>query len=139
METDTKVVRVRLAKVWTDEGNIVTLTFIGYNVDGKPIGPAANIEPVVFDRRDASEANRDQAERHGWEQKLGDAAALSRETKSGKSASLDEKRTAIAETAERLSQVGAPWNAVGGRQPVDEEALLAQLLAKRGLVAVKAE
>lgn len=45
---------------------------------------------------------------HGIKQKLGDAAAISRNPETGKSASLEDKRTAVEEVANRLLE--GEWN-----------------------------
>lgn len=124
--------KVRINKKWT--GDVLTLTFMGYDADGKKV-PLPGFDPITFDRTAASESNRDHAERHGWEQKLGDVAAMSRDNKTGESASPVEKHAAVMAEAVRLANAAEPWNRQG-REPIDEDALLAQLLEKRGMVAI---
>lgn len=52
---------------------------------------------------------------HGLNQKLGDAAAIPRNTDTGRSATLTEKYEAIKEVADRITHPTAPmWNKVRG-------------------------
>jgi hypothetical protein len=122
-------VKTRLDKTWAEDGNIMTAAFIGYDVDSKRIGKVPGVAEIRFDRRLASAENRDHAERHGWEQKIGDAAAIQRDTKSGKSASLEDKLSAMAEVAERLQLADGGWDAKGTRGAQSAETLLAKLAA----------
>lgn len=127
METERKVVRIRLDKTWT--GDTLTLTFMGYDIEGKRVGPVAGVEPIVTDFSHMSAENNKRAWQHGLEQKTGDAAAILKDKKSGRSASVAEKRSAIVEVAERLAKPDGDWNLKGGRGPVDSDSLLAKLTA----------
>lgn len=123
---ETKPAKMRLSKTWDADGNVLTIAFMNVNVDGNVIGPAA--DPIVFDRRLAITEMRDQAERHGWEQKHGDCAAIPRDTKSGKSATVAEKRQAVLESCERFGSGATSWTLKGGG-PVNADSLLAKLAA----------
>lgn len=123
------VARVRLDKSWSDDGSTMTAAFVGYDDEGTRLGPVNGVEPVVFNRTEMSPDNIEAAFRHGIEQKIGDAAALSRDTKSGKSASLADKRAEMIAVAERIASPAGEWNAKGGRGPVSVESLIAKLAA----------
>lgn len=123
-----KAVRMRLSKDWDESGNVMTISFAWFDVDSQNLGIAA--DPITFDRRKANTAMRDQAERHGWEQKHGDAAAIQSDKKSGKSATVAEKRQAILESVERFENPATDsWNVKAARGPVDANSLLAKLAA----------
>jgi hypothetical protein len=67
-----------------------------------------------FDITLASQACREQAERHGWEQRIRDAAAMSRDTTTGKSASPQDKFNAMAELIEHYESGAIEWRLAGG-------------------------
>lgn len=133
METETKVARMTLGKTWS--GTVLTIAFQNRDADGKVIGEAA--PPLVFDMAKASAECRARAERHGWEQRLGDRAAISKDTKTGKSATVEEKRSAVAELVDYYQTGAESWELKGApRKPLTDEekkALALDILAKLGL------
>lgn len=135
METETKkIVKMRLRKTWDESGNVMSIAFDGVDIDGDFVAPMA--EPIRFDRTKATAEMRDQAERHGWEQKHGDCAAIPKDTKSGKSATVTEKRDAVLESCERFEQGATSWTAKGGPRiltPEQKRALLDKLAAELGV------
>lgn len=137
MENEMKVpfTKLRLKKAWSEDGFILTTQFLTVDVDGEVLGNAA--EPVTFDRRKASSAMRDRAEQHGWEQKHGDCAAIQKDLKSGKSATVADKRSAVLESCERFETGTDSWT-VKGRvvrelTPEEKRALLDKLAAELGV------
>jgi hypothetical protein len=68
---------------------------------------------------------------NGYKQKIADAAALARDTKTGQSATFAEKRAAMQEVVDRLAR--GEWNALVGGKPrlVDVDALVAVIAALR--------
>lgn len=67
-----------------------------------------------FDPAKAHEANRAQAERHGWIQRISDAAAMSRNTATGLPATPQEKMAAMEELVEHYMSGAAEWKRTGG-------------------------
>ena len=64
---------------------------------------------VTFDRTKASPANRDRAEWHGWVQRLSDGAAMSRNTETGKPASVADKMARVQAIATFYEAGGEEW------------------------------
>jgi hypothetical protein len=126
MTDERKIVKMRLGKDWTENGNILTTRFLGVDIDGEYVRDLA--DPIVFDRRKATAEMRDQAERHGWEQKHGDCAAIPKDTKSGKSATVEEKRAAVLASCERFEGGATAWTLKGGGG-MSEDALIAKLMS----------
>lgn len=127
--------KMTLNKTWKD--GVLTIAFQNRDAEGKVVGSAA--EPLTFDPSKASDPCRAKAAEHGWEQRLGDAAAMSKDTKTGLPASVEDKRNAVKALIDHYEGGSVEWN-LRGRQPIDEDKLLEMLLAKKGLVAVpKAE
>lgn len=102
---------------WDETGNIMTAAVVGCE------------DVILFDRRKASVAMRARAERHGWEQRLRDRAAIGRETKDGTPAAPAEKHAAIKAIAAHYETGGDQWRLTGERKPVDTDALLNALCA----------
>lgn len=121
--------KMRLKKTW--DGDIQTIAFLNVDLDGNVLGEAA--PPVTFDRRLATPAMRDHAERHGWDQKHGDCAAIVWDKKSGKSATVEEKRAAVLASVERFQSATNDWTMrAGPRQLTPEQELaLFEALAKK--------
>ncbi len=129
MENETNaapvVKRVRIRKTWA--GSVMTLAFIGYDVEGKEIGSVG--DPLTFDRAKLNAANVERAIEHGCEQKIGDAAALARDPKQPLAEFIAQKRVEMADVIERLESAEGAWNVTAARGPVDAKSLLAKLAA----------
>ena len=69
-------------------------------------------EDIVLQARDLSEAIMEMALLHGLKQKIVDAAAISRNPETGRSASTKDKYEAMREVADRL--LAGAWNKVRG-------------------------
>ena len=69
---------------------------------------------LMFDRTLASAANRDQAEKHGWTQRLCDRAAKGRDSKTGQPASPQLKYNAIEELLKHYESGEVAWKMSGG-------------------------
>lgn len=69
----------------------------------------ANGKILTITPAELGQAVRDAATVHGIVQKVVDAAALSRDTETGKPATVDEKFAACAAIVKRLTE-GGPWN-----------------------------
>ena len=67
-----------------------------------------------FDITQASRECREQAERHGWEQRIRDAAAMSRDTATGQSASPEDKFNAMCELIDHYESGAVEWRLAGG-------------------------
>lgn len=106
-----------VSRDWSEDGNVLTFQVKGVE------------KPIMFDRRLVSAGCRDRAEQHGWEQRLGDRAAKSQDTKTGKPAQPQEKWEAIQVLAQHYQAGSEAWRMVGERKPVDTEALLNALCA----------
>lgn len=87
----------------------------------------SNGSEVFIDAEGLSEEMRNAAMMHGLKQKLVDAAAISRDTETGRSATIEDKYNAVFEVAERLR--AGEWNkkAEGGGGSVS---LLARAIAE---------
>jgi frataxin-like iron-binding protein CyaY len=83
------------------EGTVLTLTF-------------ANSETLVIDADKLQSDIRTAAMMHGLKQKLCDAAAISRNPDTGRSATTEDKYDAVREVAERLQSANPTWNKVRG-------------------------
>ena len=81
-----------------------------------------------FDITLASQTCREQAERHGWEQRIRDSAAMSRDTATGKSASPVDKFNAMAELIEHYESGATEWRLSGGGQVASGGLLLKALM-----------
>lgn len=68
----------------------------------------SNGSEVFIDAGALSEEMRNAAMMHGLKQKLVDAAAISRDTETGRSATIEDKYNAVREVAERLR--AGEWN-----------------------------
>lgn len=68
----------------------------------------SNGSEVFIDAEGLSEEMRNAAMMHGLKQKLVDAAAISRDTETGRSATIEDKYNAVFEVAERLR--AGEWN-----------------------------
>lgn len=96
-------------------------------VDGALVLTFAHGEALTLHPRDLNEAVREQAVLHGLKQKLVDAAAISRNTETGRPATITDKYNAVKTVFDRITGPEGQWNAnrEGGGQT---GGLLAQAL-----------
>lgn len=80
-------------------GGLLTITF-------------GNGEQITVNPTALSDEIRTAAMLHGLKQKLGDAAAISRNPDTGRSASLDDKIAAVREVFERITSPDGTWNKI---------------------------
>lgn len=80
-------------------GAIITATF-------------SNGKVLTVDTLELSDTIRQEALIHGIKQKIGDAAAIARNTTTGASASINDKFEAMAEVVERITSPDGTWNKV---------------------------
>lgn len=90
-------------------------------------------EKQVFDPAKAAKANRDHAEQHGWEQRIGDSAALELEKVSGKTERMAAKKAAMQRLIDHYESGAVDWNV---RQAVRVAAGPNLLLLLRALMAL---
>lgn len=81
-------------------------------IEGKLIMVFGNGESLSVDPAALSPEIRLAAMLHGLKQKLGDAAAISRNPDTGRSASLDDKIAAVREVFDRITSPDGTWNKV---------------------------
>lgn len=81
-------------------------------IEGKLFMLFGNGESLSVDPAALSEEVRTAAMLHGLKQKLGDAAAISRNPDTGRSASLDDKIAAVREVFDRITSPDGTWNKV---------------------------
>lgn len=98
----------------TDEkrkGNsVVTVT---YTDDGKMQIDVLGAGSILFDKAKASRECRAHAEDHGWEQRLRDAAAISRDDETGKPATPADKFARVQALADYYMTGATEWARVG--------------------------
>lgn len=85
---------------------------------------------IVADEATGMDATADQAMIHGYKQKIADAAAISRDTTTGRSATDADKRAAMQEVVDRLNR--GEWSATAkatGPKKVNVDALVAAIAA----------
>lgn len=80
--------------------------------DGKLVMTFGNGESLSIDPATLSDEIRTAAMLHGLKQKLGDAAAISRNPDTGRSASLSDKIAAVREVFARITTPDGTWNKV---------------------------
>lgn len=91
----------------------------------------ANGKTIEVDVTKLSPEIQKQAMLHGLKQKLVDAAAIARNTETGRSATISDKYDAVREVADRVMGEGATWNkvreagAAGGSSSLLARALVA--------------
>lgn len=85
----------------------------GFTIDVSVMGAGS----VSFDPRQVHEGNRDYAEFHGWKQRFVDAAAISRDPKTGESASPSDKLEAIMALVEHYESGTEKWSRVSEAGP----------------------
>lgn len=82
------------------EGSVLEITVLGAGT-------------ILFDAEQAHPANRQRAEMHGWTQRLSDAAAKSRDPKTGLPVSPLAKFEAVNQLAEWYMRGGDQWKRTG--------------------------
>jgi len=88
-------------------------------------------QSITFHPDLVSPANRTRAELHGWKQRISDKAALSRDPKTGKSASAEDKFRAVAAIIAHYEAGGDSWDMprVGGGGGRSEASYILEALA----------
>lgn len=81
-------------------------------IEGKLFMIFGNGENLIVNPASLSDEIRLAAMLHGLKQKLGDAAAISRNPDTGRSASLDDKIAAVREVFDRITAPDGTWNKV---------------------------
>lgn len=112
----------------TYEAGTFTFTFEG------------DVPPVTLAMDAVSRENQERAAVHGMLQRLGDAAALSRNEANGFTVTEAMRRAAVAELAAHYASGTKDWNvrtAVG--KPAPQNATILAIAAKRGCSYVEAE
>lgn len=97
------------------EGNVLTLTF-------------ANGKRLAVDANTLSDTIRTDAMMHGLKQKLVDAAAISRNLDTGRSATIDDKYDAVREVFDRITSPEGTWNKIRGDGVAATSGLLVRAL-----------
>jgi len=110
---------------WDAAGNVLTLNIVGAGT-------------VVFDRTAASTKCRDEAERQGWYKRLINAAAISRDEETGKSATPAEKFDAVKALADHYATGTEAWHLRTTRTAreltmEEKKALMAKWAAEMGM------
>lgn len=99
--------------------------------DGALIFRVKDVGELRFDIAKCSEATRKRAELHGWIQRISDAAAQSRDTKTGKPAEPREKLSAMKRLVDWYETGTVDWKMSGGERTAPgsaEKALLVRCL-----------
>jgi hypothetical protein len=86
-------------------------------------------EPLVLNLDNVSEACRTYAAYHGFGQRIGDAAAMERAARGGKSASPREKWEAMKELVDHYNSGAEAWSPKRGDRIGSDELLLARALS----------
>lgn len=101
------------------------------------------LAPVVFDATRAHADNRAYAEMHGWQQRIGDAAAIPREQPDGTVITVTEamRREAILELVNHYESGAARWalREAGAPKAAKQSPVILALAAKRGCTYEEAE
>jgi len=90
-----------------------------------------NGKEIVIDANTLRAEIREMAMLHGLKQKLVDAAAISRNTSTGKSADVNDKYDAVKKVADRLTSADGQWNegrGAAGEAPVKSGDLLVRAM-----------
>lgn len=86
--------------------------------------------PLVLDLSRVSDANKTYATFHGFGQRVGDAAAMERAARGGRSASAQEKFDALSELVEHYNSGAESWSPKRSDRIGSDELLLARALAE---------
>lgn len=103
----------------TEHGVVFTVKGAGQAEDG-----TVTDAELAFTLALASQENRRRAELHGWIQRISDAAAISRDTKTGKPASAAEKLAAMAKLVEHYQSGTQEWRLAGSGGGLQAESVL---------------
>lgn len=100
--------------------------------DGVLLFKVKDAGELRFDPAKAAQPMRLQAERHGWTQRISDAAALSRDPATGKAAKPEDKLAAMRKVVEHYESGTLEWRMAGsgggGGAAAAEKALLVRCL-----------
>ena len=95
----------------TTSNNVKTPAIsIEVTLNNEVIATFSNGKSLIVDAAHLSDDIRNQAMLHGIKQKIGDAAAIARNTTTGASASIQDKFDAMAEVVERITAADGTWN-----------------------------
>lgn len=86
-------------------------------------------QPLILDMEKVSEACKTYAGYHGFGQRIGDAAALERSTRGGKSATAQEKWNAMSALVEHYNSGAEAWSPKRADSIGSDEVLLARALS----------
>lgn len=120
IKTPTAATPTKKADIATDIfNNILTINF-------------SNGEVIEVDITKLSPEIQKQAMLHGLKQKLVDAAAIARDTSTGRSATIADKFVAVKEVADRITSADGTWNKVreAGATSSGSASLLARALVQ---------
>jgi len=114
MSTETKRIPAIVADIY---GTVLTLTF-------------SNGEELRLDAATLPDDIRAQAMMHGLKQKCVDAAAIARNTDTGRSATIQDKFDAIAEIVARLTGPAPTWNKIREGESAGQANLLIRAIMR---------
>lgn len=98
----------------TEKRKSNSVVVVSYDAEGIMSINVAGVGAITFDKRKASAVCRAEAEDHGWEQRLRDAAAISRDDATGASASPQEKYDAVLALRDHYEGGATEWRLAGG-------------------------
>ena len=91
-------------------GDILTINVLGAGLDDQGL---PQDRALMFDRTLAAQLCRDQAERHGWTQRICDRAAISKDPKTGKAARPADKFAVMEELVRHYESGKSEWRLAG--------------------------
>lgn len=97
------------------------------------------LDPIIFDPTKASSANRDYAMRHGFMQRLGDNAAISKSAENGYVVTEAMRREAVMELVEHYRSGSDQWTVKAKARGPAQNPVIAQIAAKLGCTYAEAE
>ena len=111
------------------EGKVIHFTFEG------------DVPAISFNAELVVPTMREQAEMHGWEQRLRDNAAIARKQKDGSIITVTEqmRRDAVAELVDHYEGGAETWNLAGRTRTAPQNPTILAIAAKRGCTYAEAE
>lgn len=97
------------------------------------------LEPIVFRADSASDATREYAMLHGFCQRIGDAAAISKSADNGYTVTEAMRRAEIETMAGHYASGTADWNLSGGTRKAPQNPTILKIAAKLGITYTEAE